>query len=99
MTPGKAEKLARSFAATWKEKIKGYVALDDRTFAELAEWYYETIAPSTLKPNILEAYRKDIQNHITPRLGREKLKNITRPCWTPCSATFGKTGTGKKVSG
>ena len=93
VTPGKAEKLARAFAATWEEKIKGYVALDEnRTFAELAEWYYGTIAPSTLKPNILEAYRKDVQNHIMPRLGREKLKNITPPMLDTMFSDIRKNG-------
>lgn len=93
VTAGKAEKLARAFAATWEEKIKGYVALDEnRTFSELATWYYETIAPSTLKPNILEAYRKDVQNHIMPRLGREKLKNITPPMLDTMFAEIRRNG-------
>ena len=78
VTAGKAEKLARAYAVTWEEKIKGYVALgENRTFAELAEWYYTSVAPSVLKPNILQNYRGDIERHIMPRLGREKLKNIT----------------------
>ena len=39
VTEGKAEKLARQYAAVWEEKIKGHVALDEnRTFSELAEW-------------------------------------------------------------
>ena len=80
VTAGKAEKLAKAFAATWEDKIKGYTALDEnRTFRELAEWYYTCIAPSALKPNILQHYRQDIENHIMPRLGNEKLKNITPP--------------------
>jgi integrase len=44
---------------------------------ELAEWYYTTIAPNTLKPNILITYRQGIDNHIIPRIGRVKLKDIT----------------------
>lgn len=45
VTPGKAEKLAKAYAATWEEKIKGYVALDEnRTLSELADWYYSTVA-------------------------------------------------------
>ena len=64
VTPGKAEKLAKQFAAVWEEKIRGYVALDEnRTFAELAEWYYSTVAPSTLKPNVLVNYQKGIYCH------------------------------------
>lgn len=80
VTAGKAEKLAKAFAATWEEKIRGYVALDEnRTFSELAEWYYSTVAPQTLKPNVLVNYRKGIYDHIVPVIGREKLKNITPP--------------------
>lgn len=93
VTAGKAEKLARAFATMWEDKIRGYVALDEnRTFSELATWYYETIAPSMLKPNILEAYRKDVQNHIMPRLGREKLKNITPPMLDTMFAEIRRNG-------
>ena len=80
VTSGKAEKLARAYAATWEDKIRGFVALDEnRTVSQLCEWYYSVVAPNTLKPNILIAYRKDIEKHIIPRIGREKLKNITPP--------------------
>ena len=78
VTAGKAEKLAKAFAATWEEKIRGYVDLDEnRTFADLAEWYYSAVAPSVLKPNILLNYHADIYNHVIPHIGHEKLKNIT----------------------
>lgn len=78
VTPGKAEKLANEYAVLWEEQIRGYVSLDEnKTLAELCNWYYETVAPNTLKPNILENYRGDVENHILSRIGREKLKNIT----------------------
>lgn len=93
VTAGKAEKLARAFAATWEEKIRGYVALDEnRTFAELAEWYYSTVAPQTLKPNVLVNYRKGIYGHILPVIGREKLKNITPPMLDSLFAELQKSG-------
>ena len=93
VTAGKAEKLARAYAATWEEKIRGYVALDEnRTFAELAEWYYSTVAPSTLKPNILVNYRKGIYDHILPVIGREKLKNITPPMLDSLFSELQKSG-------
>ncbi len=80
VTDGKAEKLARQYAAVWEEKIRGYVALDEnRTFAELEKWYYETVAPSVLKPQTLKNYRGEIERHVMPVLEREKLKNITPP--------------------
>lgn len=93
VTAGKAEKLAKQYAAVWEEKIKGYVALDEnRTFAELAEWYYSTVAPSTLKPNVLVNYRKGIYDHIMPVIGREKLKNITPPMLDSLFAELQKSG-------
>ena len=93
VTPGKAEKLAKQFAAVWEEKIRGYVALDEnRTFAELAEWYYSTVAPSTLKPNVLVNYQKGIYDHIMPVIGREKLKNITPPMLDSLFAELQKSG-------
>lgn len=93
VTPGKAEKLARAYAATWEEKIRGYVALDEnRTFSELAEWYYSTVAPQTLKPNVLVNYRKGIYDHIIPVIGREKLKNITPPMLDSLFAELQKSG-------
>lgn len=80
VTPGKAEKLAKAYAATWEDKVKGYTALDEnRTLSELADWYYKTVAPSVLKPKTLQNYQKTIQDHVLPTLGREKLKNITPP--------------------
>ena len=93
VTPGKAEKLAKAFAATWEDKIRGYVALDEnRTFSELAEWYYSTVAPQTLKPNVLTAYRKGINDHIMPVIGREKLKNITPPMLDSLFADLQRSG-------
>ena len=78
VTNGKAEKLAKEFAVKWEDKIRGFVALDEnRTLSELAQWYYETIAPNTLKPNILKGYMQGIYNHVIPRIGRVKLKDIT----------------------
>lgn len=80
VTPGKAEKLAKQYAAVWEEKIQGYVALDEnRTLSELADWYYTTVAPSVLKPKTLQNYKGEMERHVLPAIGREKLKNITPP--------------------
>lgn len=93
VTPGKAEKLAKSYAATWEEKIKGYVALDEnRTLSELAEWYYSTVAPSTLKRKTLEGNRKTVYDHVISRIGREKLKNITPPMLDSLFAELQRSG-------
>lgn len=93
VTPKKAEKLAQAFAANWEEKIRGYVALDEnRTFSELAEWYYSTVAPSVLKPKTLLNYKKTIYDHVIPFLGREKLKNITPPMLDSLFAELQRNG-------
>lgn len=97
VTAGKAEKLAKQYAATWEDKIRGYVSLDEnRTFSELADWYYNTVAPSVLKPNILIAYRADINKHIIPQLGREKLKNITPAMLDSIFAEMLKSGNSER---
>lgn len=78
VTAGKAEKLARAFAATWEDKIKGFVSLDEnRTFHDLAEWYYENIAPQTLKPNVRIDHHSMVYTYVMPSLARVKLKDIT----------------------
>ncbi len=93
VTPGKAEKLAKQYAAVWEEKIRGYVALDEnRTLNELAEWYYTTVAPQVLKPQTLINYRGEIERHILPAIGREKLKNITPPMLDSLFAELQRTG-------
>ena len=78
VTAGKAEKLAKQFAAVWEEKIKGFVALDEnRTFEELTKWYYESVAPVALKGNILIDNKTMIYTYVMPTLARKKLKDIT----------------------
>ena len=78
VTAGKAEKLAKQYAAVWEEKIKGFVALNEnRTFEELAKWYYETVAPVALKGNVLIDNKTMIYTYIMPTLARKKLKEIT----------------------
>lgn len=93
VTPGKAEKLAKQYAAVWEEKIRGYVALDEnKTLSELAEWYYSTVAPSVLKAKTLENYKGEIERHVLPYIGREKLKNITPPMLDRLFAELQKSG-------
>ena len=97
VTAGKAEKLARQYAAVWEEKIRGYVALDEnRTLSELSEWYYSTVAPAVLKPQTLKNYRGEIERHVLPVLGREKLKNITPPMLDSLFAELQRSGNREK---
>ena len=78
VTAGKAEKLAKAYAAQWEDKVRGYVALDEnRTFAELTKWYYESVAPLKLKDNVRIDNMSIINTYIMPTLARKKLKEIT----------------------
>jgi integrase len=78
VTPGKAEKLAKQYAVTWEDNIRGYVNLDEnRTFSDLVKWYYDSIAPTVLKENVLYGKKRIIDMYVLPTLGREKIKNIT----------------------
>ena len=51
VTAGKAEKLAKAFAATWEEKIRGYVALDENR--RLRNWRNGIIPRSPRKRSSL----------------------------------------------
>ncbi len=96
VTAGKAEKLAREFAVVWEKQVKGYVALDENiTFAELADWYYETVAPNVLREQTLIPNRRAMENHVIPRIGREKLKNITPPMLDSMFCDIRKSGNTK----
>ncbi len=78
VTPAKAEKLARAFAAVWEDSVKGYTSLDENmNFRELADWYYGSIAPNVLKEKTLLEFRRTIELHVMPVLGNVKLKSIT----------------------
>lgn len=78
VTEGKALKLAKQYAALWEDKIKGYVSLDEnRTFRELADWYYENVAPSVLKETVLIGNRNLLRVYAMPTIGHIKLKNLS----------------------
>lgn len=51
VTPGKAEKLAVSYAHEFEKRCQGMVNMNENIrFSELCEWYYEQIAVHKLKP-------------------------------------------------
>jgi len=78
VAPRKALKLAHQHAILWEDKIKGYISLDEnRTFHDLAEWYFENIAPMALKESVTLDNKEIIDTYVLPTIGREKLKNIT----------------------
>ncbi len=47
------------------------------TFQELCDWYFDTIAPVVLKPNIREGRERDFKNHLLPTLGTLTLREVT----------------------
>ena len=93
VSAGKAEKLAVQYAAIWEDKIRGYTSLDEnRTFRELAQWYYETVAPSVLKDNVLFSNKLNVDSYAMPTLGNVKLKNITPTMLDVLFAELRKSG-------
>lgn len=78
VTPGKAEKLAEAFAHEFEKKCQGATNLNENMrFAELAEWYFEQIAPNKLKEASLYSTKKLVDLYILPAIGHLKLKDIS----------------------
>jgi len=78
VTAGKAEKLAKEYATIWEKKIAGYVSLDEnRTFGDLAAWFWETYVPRKWRESTEHANEMTLNSYILPRLGNLKLKEIT----------------------
>ena len=97
VTEGKAKKLAQEYAILWEDKIRGYVSLDEnRTFRELAEWYYENVAPTILKESTLIHNQNVIDTYVLPAIGREKLKNITPQMLDSLFTRLQKSGRAKE---
>ena len=79
-SPAKQQKLADAFAHEWEAKIRGAVALDEnKKFSQLFTWYFEQIAPSTIKQTTLRGNRASLEKHVLPALGHMKIKDISAP--------------------
>ena len=77
VTPGKAEKLAVSYAHEFEKRCQGMVNMNENIrFSELCEWYYEQIAVHKLKPTSYYNNRKMMDLYVLPYLGNMKLKDI-----------------------
>lgn len=77
MTSGKAEKLAAAYAYEFERRCRGMVNLDENIrFSELYEWYYDQIAPHTLKENTLYNNKHILELYVLPYIGSMKLKDI-----------------------
>lgn len=77
VTSGKAEKLATAYAYEFEKRCRGMVNLDENIrFSELYEWYYDQIAPHTLKENTLYNNKHILELYVLPYIGNMKLKDI-----------------------
>lgn len=77
VTEGKAEKLATAFAYEFEKKCQGMTNMNENIrFKELFDWYYEEIAPHTLKENTLYNNRYILEKYVLPYIGNMKLKDI-----------------------
>lgn len=77
VTPGKAEKLAVSYAHEFEKRCHGMVNMNENIrFSELCEWYYEQIAVHKLKPTTYYNNSKMMDLYVLPYIGNMKLKDI-----------------------
>lgn len=78
VTEGKARKLAAIFAHDFERQCQGITSFSENMrFYELADWYFDIIAPSILKETTLHRKRNMVSAYLIPRIGRYKLKDIT----------------------
>lgn len=76
----KAEKLAFEFAIEFENKCHRLTDYNDMmTFAELADWFFNTYAPVELKESTRNSYLGQYNKYIEPALGRYRLKDINPP--------------------
>lgn len=77
VTEGKAEKLATAYAYEFEKRCRGMVNFDENIrFCELYEWYYDQIAPHTLKENTFYNNKHILELYVLPYIGNMKLKDI-----------------------
>ena len=77
VTPGKAEKLAISYAHEFEKRCMGMVNMNENIrFSELHDWYFDQIAVHKLKPMTLYGNKELMKLYVLPYLGNMKLKDI-----------------------
>lgn len=77
-SPAKQQKLADAFAHEWEAKIRGATCLDEnQKFSQLFTWYFEQIAPSTVKQTTLRGNRASLEKHVMSALGHMKIRDIS----------------------
>ena len=71
----------KELTAKLRQNIDAYQGIDltEQSKITLSEWLERWLEqmPATLRPSTLEHYRKDMENHVIPYLGRKMLSQIT----------------------
>lgn len=79
-TESKGRKMAQEYAVEYEQHCRGYSTLrENMRFSELAEWYFQNYAPVELKESTVYNYKSQYENHLAPKIGNMKLKDITTP--------------------
>jgi integrase len=77
LTEKQALKAAKEFAVKFENTCKGVSNFDDSmTFAELSDWYFDTVAPFKLRAMTLEQARDMVNVWILPKLGDKRLRDL-----------------------
>lgn len=78
VTEGKAEKLATAYAYEFEKQCQGMINLNENIrLSELVDWYYDQIAPHSLKENTIYNNKRILNLYVMPYIGNLKLKDIT----------------------
>lgn len=78
VTEGKAEKLATAYAYEFEKQCQGMINLNENIrLSELVDWYYDQIAPHSLKENTIYNNKRILNLYVLPYIGNLKLKDIT----------------------
>ena len=81
--PSKAEKLVMEAYTDFSRRCKYSQGLDENMrFKELVEIYLREYAKNELKDVTSYNYRRDLEIHMLPVFGNEKIKDITTPALT-----------------
>ena len=85
----KGKKMALEYAVEYEQHCRGYCTLkENMRFSELADWYFQNYAAVELKETTAYNYESAYRNHLAPKLGNVKLKDITTPKITELMQSF-----------
>lgn len=76
----RGRKMANEYAVEYEQHCRGYSALkENMRFSKLADWYFQNYAAIELKETTAYNYESAYRNHLAPKLGNVKIKDITTP--------------------